>query len=136
MHEWALADSIVGDLLNVSANRGGCIKQVIVTVGELIQLDHEILRFALEQVSKDTRLEKVEYEIVEQKASFSCNNCGRVWGFKDIEASLLKTFGEENPMHLIPDAVQAFVRCPSCGSPDFETPMGRDVSFSYIEEGS
>ena len=36
-------------------------------------------------------------------------------------------------IHFLPEAAHAFVRCPSCGSPDFAVSKGRGVSIKSID---
>ena len=36
-------------------------------------------------------------------------------------------------IHFVPELAHAFMRCPDCGSPDFEVAAGRGVAISGIE---
>ncbi len=39
---------------------------------------------------------------------------------------------EQEAIHFVPEAAHAFIRCPACGSPDFEISKGRGVWVERI----
>jgi hydrogenase nickel incorporation protein HypA/HybF len=119
VHEWALAEAVIKSLEGVS----GEVKLVRVILGELQNVDGEILLFALEELKKGTRLEGAKFELEVEPAEFECNACSARW--KLSEAGVGEA--EKEAMHFVPELAHAFLRCPSCGSPDFKVVKGRGV---------
>ncbi len=128
VHEWALADSVLTTALNYA--NGKKIKKIVVVVGELQQIELEIFKLALEELKK---LYNVEAEIVieEEEAIFKCNSCGYEWSFRDTLDKLDEATKES--IHFIPELSHSFIRCPRCGSPDYEIVKGRGVYIKEIE---
>jgi len=71
---------------------------------------------------------KVEVNIVRTK--FRCRTCEHEWTFKDISETLDE--GVRESIHFIPEVAHSFMRCPKCGSPDFEVLEGRGISVTSI----
>ncbi len=142
MHEWSIADSIVATLLQL-VERGGIsqpVKRVVIQVGKLVQIEKEILLFALRELSKNTPLEGTEFVLKEEDTVFRCNNCGYTWSWDDVVKELEREIQDEDlrkayleSMHMVPSMVYAFNRCPRCGSTDFEIVKGFDLSIEKIE---
>jgi hydrogenase nickel incorporation protein HypA/HybF len=66
----------------------------------------------------------------EEAASFRCKICGEEWGFADMP-----DVGEEEreAIHFMPEAAHVYMRCPACGSPDFQVERGRGVTIRSID---
>ncbi len=130
MHEWALADGILHTALEFASKHGGKkIKRIRVVLGELQDVEEEIVKFALEEMKRGTAADDAVIEFKEEEAIFRCRNCGYEWKLKDVSHKLDKDIRED--IHFVPEVVHAFLECPNCGSRDFEVVQGRGV---YIEE--
>ena len=119
VHEWALAEAVIKSLEGV----GGRVKLVRVLLGELQNVDGEILLLALEELKRGTKLEGARFELEVEPAEFECNACGARWRLSDAAVGE----AEREAMHFVPELAHAFLRCPSCGSPDFKVVKGRGV---------
>jgi hydrogenase nickel incorporation protein HypA/HybF len=123
MHEWALAESVIKTILEVAEKEGiDRIVEVKIKIGEMQQLEHEVFKTALIQL-KPAELEDTEFKIEVDKTRLKCRVCGHEWLF-DKEC-----FGEEvlEAIHFLPEASHVYVKCPKCGSPDFEIVSGRGI---------
>lgn len=134
MHEWALADAVIAAALEESRKEGlEEITEITLKIGELQQLDLEIFTFALEELARaqDGRplLENVKIEIESEQAIFKCRVCSTEWDFGDTGL----TEEEYEAVHFAPEVAHAYIRCPSCKSPDFEVIQGRGVLIHSIK---
>jgi hydrogenase nickel incorporation protein HypA/HybF len=132
MHEFALADAVVKTALRTAEDSGMArVDRVVVTVGELQQIETELFEFSLAQVlgASDPRLAETRFEIVVEPVRFACRACSRSYG-RDATAS---DDAAAEAMHFVPELSHAFVRCPECGSPDFEITAGRGVTLQRVE---
>ncbi|RLE94446.1 MAG: hydrogenase nickel insertion protein HypA [Thermoprotei archaeon] len=130
MHEWALAEAIVWSIVDyVKANGGKAAGKVVVSLGELQAINKEVLRYALSELVKEAPFKISGVELVDEKAVFRCRNCGHEWGLDDLK------LGDEirEFIHFLPEVVHAYVKCPSCGSSDYEVVSGRGVKIISIE---
>lgn len=127
MHELVLAEAIVS--LVSEASRDQRIRKIVVRLGELQNLDREAMRQYLEVGLKEANL-SIGLEIEEEEASFRCRRCGRFWRLSEMSLSL----EERESIHFLPEAVYAYVRCPSCSSHDYEIVSGRGARVLVVEE--
>ncbi len=137
MHEWSI---VYGILSSIKENYGDSIHYVKISVGELVQIDLEVFKFALEEVSKMLGFKNnVKYDIEIERTKFRCTSCGYEWTWQDTarqledtiqDKELAKTFLEA--IHLVPSTVYAYIRCPRCGSPDFEIVEGSDIKVLEV----
>ncbi len=128
MHEWALAEGIISTALDYGTKHGAKrIEEVVVVLGELQDIEREIVEFALNQLKEGTIAEGAKFTFQEEKAIFKCRNCGHQWDLKSCDS--IEEYRED--IHFVPEAVHAFLKCPKCGSRDFEVISGRGV---YIKE--
>lgn len=104
------------------------VTEVNIRLGELQQVDVEIFRFALSQL-KTRNLEKARFNIRRAEAHLRCRVCGHEWRFSADELD------EEarEAVHFVPEVAHTFVRCPGCGSRDFEVVSGRGVWIESIK---
>ena len=132
MHEWALAEAMISTILNTAKEKGA--KEIIeakIKVGRLQQIEADVLNFAFRELVKKTPLEKTEIKLESEDARFKCGACGFEWNFSDVMNALDED--EHEAIHFVPDLAHAFVRCPRCDSPDFETLGGRGVWVEYVK---
>ncbi|MCS7105063.1 MAG: hydrogenase nickel incorporation protein HypA [Thermofilaceae archaeon] len=121
VHEWALAEAV---LATASRAAGGkIVKSLKVVLGELQNVDVEILRFAISELKRGTDLEAAEVEFEVEPAVFKCEVCGTEWRLDDA----LLNDREREAIHFVPELAHAFLKCTSCGSPDFRVVKGRGV---------
>jgi hydrogenase nickel incorporation protein HypA/HybF len=134
MHEWALAESILTTAVNAAdKEKIKKIKEIIVGIGELQQIEQDIFEFALGEIikEKDKKLKDVKIKIKSEKSNFICNNCQNHWSFDDLKKKINED--ESEAIHFIPEVALVHSRCPKCGSPDFEITKGRGVSILSIK---
>lgn len=132
VHEWALAEAMISTILNVAKEKGA--KEIVeakIKIGSLQQIKVDVLTFAFRELVKGTLLEKTKIKLKPEEACFKCRVCGRGWEFSDAMSSLEGDKSEA--IHFVPDLVHAFIRCPHCGSPDFEVAGGRGVWVEHIK---
>lgn len=128
-----MAEAVIQTAIDVAKREG--FKKVIlikISLGELQGIEREIFDSAISGLLKmqgnvfvNT---KVEVNIVRTK--FRCRACKHEWTFKDISETLDE--GVRESIHFIPEVAHSFMRCPKCGSPDFEVLEGRGISVTSI----
>ncbi len=130
MHEWALADAVIEATSSALAGRNpSCLRAVTVTLGELQAIDHEIFTFALNTLLEERPFRTAVYRLETEPAAFRCGACEREWALTE---TLGLTDESREAIHFLPEAAHAFVRCPSCGSPDYRVQKGRGVSIASL----
>ena len=135
MHEWAISQNLLNHALAKASEEGASrIRSITVEVGELGQIDLDILRFALGQLKKGTMAESAAIEVTRTEARFSCRRCGHEWAFSETRKQLISEMGQDNPVHYVPDFIYSFMHCPRCDSPDFDITSGRDIRISMEGE--
>ena len=123
MHEWALAEAILKSAEQVAEKENlKEVTEVTIKVGELQQVEAPILRFALKQL-KPGSFKKAKFRILKTKSTLKCRVCGTTWEFNFRK--LGKAAAEA--IHFIPEVAHTYIKCPKCGSPDFEILSGRGV---------
>lgn len=141
MHEWSLAEAVINSLIKFGEERGvASIEEVEVTYGEIMELEVSIFETAFEQLSKGTPLEGTKLVLKEEKAKFKCNACGAEWDFETVERILSDEFSvveephgtRESPLHFLPQLAPALLKCPSCGSRDFDLTSGKGMRISKV----
>jgi hydrogenase nickel incorporation protein HypA/HybF len=129
MHEWALAEAILATAKQIAEKENlREIAEVTIKVGELQQVEPPILRFALNQMKSDV-FKKAKFRILKAKSTLKCRNCGSIWQF-DFR-KLDKAAAEA--IHFVPEVAHTYIKCPKCGSPDFEIVTGRGVWLEDIK---
>jgi hydrogenase nickel incorporation protein HypA/HybF len=129
MHEWALAEAIIDAALEAAEKESFTeITEVTIKVGELQQIEHDILRFALSHL-KTEKFRKTKFRIETEKAQLKCRACGNSWAFNK------KKLGENasEAIHFVPEVAHTYVNCPKCGSPDFEILEGRGILIQSVK---
>jgi hydrogenase nickel incorporation protein HypA/HybF len=136
MHEWALAEAVICTISDeIKKNRLGRISRVTVKIGELQQIDLEIFRFAVENVLTSYELtagvDKACIIIETEPSTLKCNVCENEWSFGE---NIKRMHDDEaEAIHFIPEIAHTYMRCPACGSPDFNINKGRGVWIESIE---
>ena len=129
MHEWALAEAILTSATEIAEKeRLKEITEVTIRVGELQQIAPSILRFALTQM-KTTLFQKAKFHILKAQTTLKCRVCGASWQFNLKQ--LDKTIAEA--IHFVPEVAHTYIKCPNCGSPDFEITGGRGVWLESVK---
>ncbi|MBS7615744.1 hydrogenase nickel incorporation protein HypA [Candidatus Bathyarchaeota archaeon] len=128
MHEWALAEAIISSASKIATQEG--LKEVIevkIKVGELQQVEIDILEFALSELKKDI-FKNAIFTIETVKAELKCRICGHQWVFSKDKLDV----DSAEAIHFVPETAHAYIKCPRCGSPDFEILRGRGVWLESI----
>jgi len=129
MHEWALAEAVITATLQIAEKEKlKEIKEIKIKVGQLQQIEEEILRIAFSQL-KPKNFENAKLKISKAKTSLKCRTCGKIWFFRKNE--LDKNTAEA--IHFVPEVAHAYIKCPSCGSPDFGVCEGRGIWLENIK---
>jgi len=129
MHEWALAEGVISTATRVAEEEGLTkVTEVVVMIGELQQVEHEVLEFAFDQL-KTPILEDAEFVLESQPAKFKCRKCGHEWDFKTEGM----TEDVSEAIHFVPEMAHVYLKCSECGSPDFEVLEGRGVWLARIK---
>jgi len=129
MHEWALAESVISAASQIAEKEG--LKQVTevnIRLGELQQVELDIFTFALSQL-RTSKLKDTKFNIKKTEAKLKCRACGHKW-------NLAKTNLDEETseaIHFVPEIAHVYVKCPNCGSPDFEIIQGRGIWIESIK---
>lgn len=128
MHEWALAEAVISTVSQIAEKEElKEVAEVEIKVGELQQIELDVLEFALSQL-KTLKLKNAKFNIQTVKAELKCRVCGHKWIFRK------EKMNEEiaEAIHFIPEIAHTYVKCPKCGSPDFEILQGRGVWLESI----
>ncbi|MGD6851928.1 MAG: hydrogenase nickel incorporation protein HypA [Candidatus Bathyarchaeia archaeon] len=129
MHEWALAEGILATAQQIAVQEHlEKVTEVTIRVGELQQVEPPILRFALKQLGTGI-FEGAKYRVRRAKSTLKCRVCGKTWKYNT--KSLDKATAEA--IHFVPEVAHSYVKCPKCGSPDFEIASGRGVWLEDIK---
>jgi hydrogenase nickel incorporation protein HypA/HybF len=129
MHEWALAEAVIAAAQQIAEKEKlKEIRQVNIKIGELQQVEQEILRFALSQL-KPAILKNTTFHISKAKTTLKCRVCDNTWLFKKSKLDE----DTADAIHFVPEVAHAYIKCPKCGSPDFEICEGRGIWLENIE---
>jgi hydrogenase nickel incorporation protein HypA/HybF len=129
MHEWALAEGVITTARRVAEEEDlDEITEVTVAIGELQQIEVDIVEFALDQL-RTPRMENTVFNLVKSPAKFNCRKCSRQWTFstEDMDEEVSEA------IHFVPEMAHVYIKCPGCGSPDFEVLQGRGVWLESIK---
>jgi hydrogenase nickel incorporation protein HypA/HybF len=133
MHEWALAEAVVTAAVEVARREGlSEVSLLTLRMGELQRIDREAFDFAMAELVKPraSLLGKAEVKIEKEPARFACRVCSAAWGLDDGRGAL--PGDEAEAIHFVPEMAHAFMRCPKCGSPDFEITHGRGIWLDSV----
>jgi hydrogenase nickel incorporation protein HypA/HybF len=129
MHEWALAEAVIKAAQEIADKEG--LKQVTeinIKIGELQDIEREIFRFALSQL-KPERFKNAKFRTSKAKATLKCRVCSNTWFFekKKLDKDTVEA------IHFVPEVAHTYIKCPKCGSPDFEIVEGRGIWLDSIK---
>jgi hydrogenase nickel incorporation protein HypA/HybF len=131
MHEWALAEAVIAAAQQIAEKEKlKEIKEVTIKLGELQQIERDILQFALSQL-KPASFKNAKFHIAKAKTTLKCRVCGNTWLFR--KQKLDESTAEA--IHFVPEVAHTYIKCPKCGSPDFEITEGRGVWLENIKGG-
>ncbi len=129
MHEWALAEGVITTAQKFAEeNDLTKVTEVIIMIGELQQIDHDVLEFTFEQL-KTELFKDAKFILKTQPAMFKCRACGNEWSFK--AQGLTEDISEA--IHFVPEMAHVYIKCTECESPDFEVSQGRGVWLATIK---
>jgi hydrogenase nickel incorporation protein HypA/HybF len=129
MHEWALAEAILASAKEIAEKENlKEIAEVTIKVGELQQVEPNILRFALSQMKTEI-FKNAKFHILKAKSTLKCRVCGTTWQFnlKKLDKNTAEA------IHFVPEVAHTYIKCPKCCSPDFEIVSGRGVWLENIK---
>lgn len=131
MHEWALAESVAVTVEEeLALHRGAVVEAINLRFGELQNIDREIFETGLATLLESTPGLRERVRIEVEPARFRCGGCGAEWGLEE-DSGLSEE--QREAVHFLPEAVQAFMKCPVCGGVDYRLTAGRGVSIASIE---
>ncbi len=129
MHEWALAEGVITTAQKFAEENGLTkVTEVIIMIGELQQVDHDVLEFTFEHL-KTELFKDAKFILKTQLAIFKCRVCGNEWNFK--AQGLTEDISEA--IHFVPEMAHVYIKCTECESPDFEVSQGRGVWLATIK---
>lgn len=123
MHEWAIATSVLRSVEKWSIEKNTKVKRIFLSIPSFSMLEVKILEEAFNFIKKDSKISEAELEVSVRDQNFICRVCKNEFTLNEIKSQielLLKDYGEENPIHIIPPLITTFIKCPNCGSQDIE----------------
>jgi hydrogenase nickel incorporation protein HypA/HybF len=132
MHEWALAESVASSVAGFSRKKKlSRVSEIEVGLGEMQDIDRETFRFAFsELVKKQPLLKNSRLRMREEKTRLRCLSCGNEWTFS-FRKKL--SHDQRESIHFVPEISQAYIKCPKCGSRDFEITAGRGIRIKSVK---
>jgi hydrogenase nickel incorporation protein HypA/HybF len=131
MHEWALAEAVVATVEKIRReNDGRPVLRVRLRFGELQNVDLEAFREGLAAALAGLPYGAAAFHFLYEPAAFRCRACGRLWPLADSPGIGPE---EREAIHFLPESAHVYLRCPGCGSPDFELAAGRGVLIEAVE---
>jgi hydrogenase nickel incorporation protein HypA/HybF len=129
MHEWALAEAVIATVNQIAKKEKiKRVTEITIKIGQLQQVERDIFRFALKQL-KPSEYKNVKFHIKTAKTKLKCRVCGKTWVFnkKKLDNETAEA------IHFVPEVAHTYIKCPKCGSPDFEIEEGRGVWLDSIQ---
>ena len=130
MHEWALAESVVETVKKHAAQHSSArVVSVTLLFGELQKIDPDIFLSGLEMLLQEEAFRTDVFHLETEEAAFRCRACETEFRFADLPEIDEE---EKEAIHFLPELAHTYMRCPGCGSPDFEVARGRGVTVKEI----
>ena len=104
------------------------VTEVVIRVGELQQVDPDVLKFALDQL-RSSVMKETKFILEFIQAKLRCQVCDNEWGYN---SGRLKEDASE-AIHFVPEMAHVCINCPNCGSPDFKVEDGRGLLIAKIK---
>jgi hydrogenase nickel incorporation protein HypA/HybF len=136
LHETSIALSILSAVEDVYKQTPGArrVTAIRIRVGMLSLIDIEALKFALKVASRGTPAENARIEVKIETPRFRCRKCGYEWELsREKLEEITEEYGLASVMHIYPDVILEYMKCPRCGSTDIEILEGRGVILESIE---
>ena len=132
MHEWALAEAVISTVLDVAAKESAKeVVEITIVIGALQQIDLEVFKFAMSTLVKGTIAENAKIIYENEPTILKCRVCGHEWSLEDALNQLDEEIREA--IHFVPELSHTYIKCPKCGSVDFEVIKGRGVYIKSIK---
>ena len=129
MHEWALAEAVIKTATDIAEQEKLVeVTEVNIKIGEMQQVERPILRFALKQL-KPANFKKAKFHITKAKTKLKCRACENTWLFQDQKLDPTT----KEAIHFVPEVAHTYIKCPKCGSPDFEIIQGRGIWLETVK---
>jgi len=129
VHEWGLAEAVISAVSDLAHKEGlEEVKEIVIKLGELQQIEPDIFQFALSQL-KTSKLKNTRFRIEKDRAKLKCRACGRQWTLRETELEE----DEKEAVHFVPEIAHIYIKCPRCNSPDFEILQGRGVWIESVK---
>ena len=129
MHEWALAEAVLKAATEIAEKEQLAeVAEVDISIGELQDVEREIFRFALNQL-KPPKLKQARFRLRRATTVLKCRNCGNEWQLKNQKLDA----ATKEAIHFVPELAHTFIKCPKCGSPDFQIIQGRGIWLQNIK---
>ncbi len=129
MHEWALAEAVLKAATEIAEKEQLAeVAEVDISIGELQDVEREIFRFALNQL-KPPELKQARFRLRRATTVLKCRNCGNEWQLKNQKLDE----ATKEAIHFVPELAHTFIKCPKCGSPDFQIIQGRGIWLQKIK---
>jgi len=129
MHEWALAEAVLKAASEIAEKEQLAeVTEVNISIGELQNVEREIFRFALNQL-KPIIFRQARFRFTRAPAVLKCRNCGNNWQLKNQKLDE----ATKEAIHFVPEVAHSYIKCPKCGSPDFEITQGRGICLRNIK---
>jgi len=128
MHEWALAEGVIQTAERIAGEQGVAeIIEITVQIGELQQVEHPVLRFALEQL-RTPEMKNTIFTFESIPGKLKCRICDEEWIYDPANIGE----DESEAIHFVPEVAHVYISCPKCDSPDFQVVEGRGVILASI----
>ena len=133
MHELALAQAVVSSALKTAADEGmDRLTRIEIHVRELQSIKLATFEKCMTSVlpPSEPKLAGAKVDIEIEPAAFRCRACNHEF---DMSKAGVDDAEEREAIHFIPALANAYIRCPSCDSPDFDVTAGRGVTIARLE---
>ena len=129
VHEWALAEALIRYVKELSKERGvNRVSKLVIKLGILQSIDRNVLEFSIMELAKINNLIIESLVFEDEDAILKCRACGYEWS---LDMSELDEDVKE-AIHFVPEVVHTFIKCPKCGSRDFEIVKGRGIAIKEV----
>lgn len=142
LHEFTVAQSIVDSIVSeAQAHHAKRVKEISIDVGQLMQIDSKILRYALSLLLTGSVLKDAKIHLKVVNVKFCCRSCGRKWLMNEsrkqlsqVSDSLLvrEPDSTELPLHFLPYLYPVFLHCTRCGSADICALEGQEIVIRRV----
>ena len=122
-----MAQSIVERVLEYKKEKNlGTVTRIMINIGEYSFLNEDQLKFGINAMIEDTKLDNVNIDIEENKGKIECSECG----YRGRPETDLNEEDEEK-YHLNKSFLS--FKCPKCSSSNTKIISGREVNLKGIE---